>query len=837
MENFQSIQETLNSVVDASLNSLFNFKTTQETYNSSNDTNISNLENFQSIQETLNSNVSTNLDTLNTFQTSQTTKNTAVDSSLNTLFNFKTSQELYDASNNINISDLQSFKTSQENYNLSNDTNISTLNAFVSNQEIYNTDNDTNISTLTTFKSSQEILNISVDASLSSLQAHKTNQLAYNLANDDDISELMSFKTSQQTYNSTNDGNLNTINNSLLTKQEIINASNKLPISYINLGVSSLSFVDITSSLNEKLTLLDNKDTSHDNSISSINSAISTLQSADVIHDNQISALETDITNLETSVSGKQDVIDVNNLLPATLIQTDVNETLDERIISIENSIDTKQDEISISSKLPISFVDLSGSSLSYIDISSNLQAQLTSINNAISTLEGLQQGDITSFQTIQDNFDTLETLVNSKQNILNGTTNKLPISYVDLSGSALNFVDITSPLQAQLDNLTGGSGVPSISYDAVTSTTTISNNTNVTKIIFSGDSSEQITAFTTAKNTQLSTNTSNITSINGRVTIAETNITTNTNAIALKQDALNDSTNKLPLSHVDLTGTPLSFVDISSSLDTQLSDINSAISALQTSDNGQTTSITDLTNSVNTLTNTKQDVISGSNLVSSQYVSYNATNVKTELDAINTSLSSKANTSSLSSYAPINNPTFTGTISGITKSMVGLGNVDDVSDADKPVSSATQTALNLKANLSAPIFTNFVQVPRIFENIQSTWTSFSSNILTFNYANGSILFFNGLTSATNFNLTLTNVNPNNDTNESFTFSLIIDTATHKAYANTITINGTNRTLRSLGGSLSVNSSSVVAIQTFTIIFTNSSSVPTHVITNLASYW
>ena len=38
-------------------------------------------------------------------------------------------------------------------------------------------------------------------------------------------------------------------------------------------------------------------------------------------------------------------------------------------------------------------------------------------------------------------------------------------------------------------------------------------------------------------------------------------------------------------------------------------------------------------------------------------------------------------------------------TISGLTKSSVGLGNVDNTSDLSKPISSATQTALNLKAN------------------------------------------------------------------------------------------------------------------------------------------
>jgi hypothetical protein len=56
--------------------------------------------------------------------------------------------------------------------------------------------------------------------------------------------------------------------------------------------------------------------------------------------------------------------------------------------------------------------------------------------------------------------------------------------------------------------------------------------------------------------------------------------------------------------------------------------------------------------------------------------------------------------------YAPIASPTFTGTVSGVTKSHVGLGNVDNTTDANKPVSTATQTALDLKANLAGPTFT-----------------------------------------------------------------------------------------------------------------------------------
>jgi hypothetical protein len=58
-----------------------------------------------------------------------------------------------------------------------------------------------------------------------------------------------------------------------------------------------------------------------------------------------------------------------------------------------------------------------------------------------------------------------------------------------------------------------------------------------------------------------------------------------------------------------------------------------------------------------------------------------------------------------LNGKAPTADPTFTGTVSGITSAMVGLGNVDNTSDADKPVSNATYQELNLKANLSYPIF------------------------------------------------------------------------------------------------------------------------------------
>ena len=51
----------------------------------------------------------------------------------------------------------------------------------------------------------------------------------------------------------------------------------------------------------------------------------------------------------------------------------------------------------------------------------------------------------------------------------------------------------------------------------------------------------------------------------------------------------------------------------------------------------------------------------------------------------------------------------------GLTKAAVGLGNCDNTADSAKPVSTAQQTALDLKANLASPTFTGTVVIPTPF--------------------------------------------------------------------------------------------------------------------------
>ena len=66
---------------------------------------------------------------------------------------------------------------------------------------------------------------------------------------------------------------------------------------------------------------------------------------------------------------------------------------------------------------------------------------------------------------------------------------------------------------------------------------------------------------------------------------------------------------------------------------------------------------------------------------------------------------------------------------------MVGLGSVDNTSDANKPVSTATQSALDLKANLADPTFTGTVNAAALTLSgnltVNGTTTTINSTTLS----------------------------------------------------------------------------------------------------------
>jgi hypothetical protein len=123
----------------------------------------------------------------------------------------------------------------------------------------------------------------------------------------------------------------------------------------------------------------------------------------------------------------------------------------------------------------------------------------------------------------------------------------------------------------------------------------------------------------------------------------------------------------------------------------------------------------------------------------------------------------STAQQTALNLKADLASPTFTGTVVGITKSMVGLGSVDNTADTAKPVSTAQQTALDLKAPLASPTFTGTITTPATSITSTTNSTSTGSGALQVTggvgiggnvFIGGNTRIYGGLTVDGSFNVT-----------------------------------------------------------------------------------
>jgi len=135
-------------------------------------------------------------------------------------------------------------------------------------------------------------------------------------------------------------------------------------------------------------------------------------------------------------------------------------------------------------------------------------------------------------------------------------------------------------------------------------------------------------------------------------------------------------------------------------------------------------TSVLATTTAVNTAaSNAQSNAITAAGIAAASAIATAVTNHENDTTSVHgiadtsaLALTATVNTA-LDLKAPIAGPTFTGTVTiptlavtttatGITKTMVGLANVDNTADASKPISTATQTALDLKAPIAGPTFT-----------------------------------------------------------------------------------------------------------------------------------
>jgi hypothetical protein len=307
------------------------------------------------------------------------------------------------------------------------------------------------------------------------------------------------------------------------------------------------------------------------------------------------------------------------------------------------------------------------------------------------------------------------QTTLDGKQNNLGFT----PYNATNPSGFTANSTD------AQLRDRTTHTGTQ-LSSTISDIQSTITNNTavlsNTAKVSYSD--AAKVSNITVTQAVNLDTMESNITTNNAKVGITTTqssNIVTNNAKISF------DNTSSTRLANTSGTNTG------DNATNTQYSGLVS--NATHTGDATGSTALTLAT--VNANIGTFNNVaVNGKGLVTS------ASNV-TYATGGGTATGANTGDQDLSGKANIASPTFTGTVSGITKSMVGLSNVDNTSDVNKPVSTATQSALNSKANLASPSFTGTVTAPTFVGALNGIANS-SSSLLLSSYGSSSITNGNG---------------------------------------------------------------------------------------------
>jgi trimeric autotransporter adhesin len=213
---------------------------------------------------------------------------------------------------------------------------------------------------------------------------------------------------------------LSGVQSTLDTKQDVIDTTHKLASTLVATNVSASastldvilqSLTDINTSQSTTLTDLNSSVISLQSQIDMNDGELLALQNADVAHDSQIATIQGDVSTLQTGLATKQAIINSGNKLNASVVHDSVRNMTQEALNSdLYTQVSGKQNTINVLNKLPIANVDLTGSVLENMDYTSSLATKLTSLDNQLSTLTTLQNGDIANFTAIDDNFTSIDT-------------------------------------------------------------------------------------------------------------------------------------------------------------------------------------------------------------------------------------------------------------------------------------------------------------------------------------------------------------------------------------------------------------------------------------------
>jgi len=276
--------------------------------------------------------------------------------------------------------------------------------------------------------------------------------------------------------------------------------------------------------------------------------------------------------------------------------------------------------------------------------------------------------------------------------NVLFPTQNAVK-TYVDtaIAGATIVDADATTKGKIQLaGDLTGTAAAPVVANNAITDAK-IANGISASKVGLSNvdNTSDANKPVSTATQTALN---------------LKANTTDVTSALALKEDAANKSTTtSLGTSDVLFPTQNAVKTYVDGNITTVTNAITTEATTARAAESANATAIAlkeDAANKSTTTTLGTSDVLFPTQNAVKTYA--DAKVVDGITDAVTTSSPTQnAVYDALALKANLASPTFTGTVSGIDKTMVGLSNVDNTTDANKPVSTATQTALDLKENLA----------------------------------------------------------------------------------------------------------------------------------------
>ena len=400
--------------------------------------------------------------------------------------------------------------------------------------------------------------------------------------------------------------------------------------------------------------------------------------------DTQINIKISDLSNNLHIVDNSLNLL-INDLIDLSSYSHNKDIQLQDLINDLSaNVLDISQDIMNYKSYINSVFVDIS-SNISNIeanitDLSNNTSSELTSLLNTVNGNISTSVSDVMTYidsqdAIIQTNIDTVTTNLNT------ATTN---INNLDISLSAV----ISTVIPAVIIDVSG--------YKAYNNTRVndLSNNLNMVINDVSSnlrplvsDISNNFYSYVTSNNTfqtdislALKNNVDALTLIDNSYNFLIYDISNNLNALSLASSA-GDVSNKL--------------TQLDSSLNSIISSLNSSSSLINDLSNNKA-SITYVNDSISALIDSSPSTLDTLNELATALG--NDANFSTTitnsigLRALDSDVLHLAGTETITG-----NKTFSGTVSGITKSTVGLSNVDNTSDLLKPISTATQTALDGK--------------------------------------------------------------------------------------------------------------------------------------------